>query len=148
MKSFAYCRYCLLLIKIFSHVSYVNSLYSIINLDSWWCLVLQYLSVSCLVLVVKHCLSTNLTLSKGMFLTFFFNNLYQHIGFSGIGIKSLSFFIFFWNVKGLTLNTNSKISNHLRSFSSGIKKQLSQGFESVWGLISGIGFRIMNKLKG
>ena len=100
IKSFAYCRYCLLLIKIFSHVSYVNSLYSIINLDSWWCLVLQYLSDSCLVLVVKHCLSTNLTLSKGMFLTFFFNNLYQHIGFLGIGIKSLSFFIFFEMSKG------------------------------------------------
>ena len=86
--------------KIFSHVSYVNSLYSIINLDSWWCLVLQYLSVSCLVLVVKHCLSTNLTLSKGMFLTFFFINLYQHVSFTGMGLRSLSFFIIFEMSKG------------------------------------------------
>ena len=68
--------------------------------------------------------------------------------FYGDGVKELIFFYYFWNVKGLTLKTNSKISNHLRSFSSGIKKQLSQGFESVWGLISGIEFRIMNKLKG
>ena len=82
LKSFAYCRYCLLLIKI-SHVSHMNFLYSIINLDSWWCPVLQYLSVLCLILVVRHCLLTNLTHHKGMFLTFLFNNLFQKIGFFG-----------------------------------------------------------------
>ena len=83
LKSFAYCRYCLLLIKILSHVACMNLLYSIINLDSWRCPVLKYLSVSCLVLVGGHCLSTNLTHSKGMFMTFHFNICYHRIGFLG-----------------------------------------------------------------
>ena len=141
MKSFAYCRYSLLLIKIFSLISYVNLLYSIINLDSWRCPVLKYLSVSCIVLVGGHCLSTNLTHPKGIFLTFLFNFCYRHIGFLGgqeWGAYLLS--------KCQRINIENKFSNKESfeefqfRYSKGIKDAIKPRF---WELISRLGFSPM-----